>query len=135
MARKKQAKRSPSRIKYEQEHKVISFRETKEIHDRAEVVKKVEGKSNADIFKNGLGLNEVKIRAEKEISEEAYAEGWDDGYEAAQDEYMVTFPCSVCKKPLELTSPKAKEAVRKYMIEHRWGHIDCLKEKRQQAGF
>ncbi len=129
MAKKKRTKRSPSRIKYEQEHKVISFRETKEIHDRAEVVKKVEGKSNADIFKDGLGLNEVKIRAEKEISVEAYSEGWDDGYEAAQDEYMVTFPCRVCKKPIEITSPEAKKAVRKYMIEHGWAHADCHKKR------
>ena len=128
---KNKKKKSPSRIKYEQEHKVISFRETKETRDRAEVVKKVEGKSNAAIFKDGLGLNEVKIRAEKEIREEAYVEGWDDGYEAAQDEYMVTYPCNVCKERIEVDSKEEKEAIARYMSEHGWCHLDCLKKKRQ----
>ena len=53
------------------------------------------------------------------------------GYEEAKNHYMVTYPCSVCGKLIPLTSPKAKEAVSRYMTEYGWGHAECHKQRQQ----
>ena len=126
----KNKKKSPSRIKYEQNHPVISYRDSKELHDRLEAVKKAEGKSTTAILKEAVGLLEVRVRTEKEIKNEANAKGFEQGYHEAETEYKVMFLCSVCKKPIGVTSPEAKAAARKYMSEHGWGHADCLNKKR-----
>ncbi len=127
MAKKNRIKKkSPSRIKYEQNNPVISFRATKEIRDRTDVVRKTEAKNNAAIFKVGLGILEVKVRAEKEIKEEAYQEGIEDGYDCAQELYAVSYPCCVCKKTIEVESKEEKEAIAEYMTERGWGHSECI---------
>ncbi len=60
MARSK-ARKTPSRIKYEQSHPTVSFRVSKELYDMLQAVKKAEGKSNTDVLKAGVGLLEVKV--------------------------------------------------------------------------
>lgn len=123
----KKKQKTPSRIKYEQNHPTISFRDSKELQDRLQAVKKAEGKSNADVLKAGVGLLEVKVRQEEEVR----LEGYKKGYEDAKNRFEVTFPCSVCGKMISITNPKAKEAVSRYMTEHGWGHAECHKLKDQ----
>jgi len=82
--------------------------------------------SNGDVYKAGLGVIEVKVRAEAEIRQEGYEEGQLNGYELAESEYKVTYPCSICGKSIEVTTDKEKEAIAKYMVEHGWAHGDCL---------
>jgi len=126
---KTKKKRTPSRIKYEQNHPTVSFRVSKEIYDRLEIVKEAEGKSITDVLRVGVGLLEVKVSKEKEAKKQGYEEGFSDGYEEAESLYKVTFPCSICGKTLTVTGKKEKEAVKRYMREHRWGHVECINRR------
>lgn len=55
-----------------------------------------------------------------------YREGYNKGWKEAKRQYCVTYYCSVCGGTLEVTSDKAKEAVKGYMREHGWGHSSCV---------
>jgi hypothetical protein len=76
---KGKGKKTPSRIRYEQNHPTISFRVSRELYDWLQAVKKAEGKSITEVLKVGVGLLEVKGRKEKEIRDQAYEEGWGKG--------------------------------------------------------
>lgn len=64
-------------------------------------------------------------------TKKAYNEGYNDGYDEAKKKYLVTFPCSICGKPIEIIHPETKEAVTKYMREQGWGHPACQEKKRK----
>ena len=125
MAKRKKSK-SPARVRYEQKRPTFSFRTYKELNDRARAVKKAEGISNTNIVEIAVGLLEVKVRSEEEIKKQAYEKGELSGYELAESEYKVTYPCSVCGKPIDVTTDKEKRAIATYMREHGWGHGDCI---------
>jgi len=95
----------PSRKKYEEANPVVSFKVSKELYDRLQVAKEKESMSYTDILKVGLGLIEVKMRAEEEVREE----GKIDGYDLAEYVYKFSFPCSVCGKPVVLDTEEKKE--------------------------
>ena len=126
---KRRKRGTPSRVKYEKSHPTVSFRTNKELYDRLQTVKKAEGKSTADVLKVGLGILEVKVGKEKEARRQGYEEGFEKGYEEAKALYKVTFPCSVCGKTIEVTAKGTKEAIRRYMVEHGWGHADCINRR------
>lgn len=92
----KKKSKTPSRIKYEESHPTVSFRVSRELYDRLQAIKKAEGKSITDVLKVGVGLLEVKVRAEAEIRIKAFREGHRKGYELAEANYKCTFPCSGC---------------------------------------
>ena len=123
-------KKSPSRVRYEQAHPTVSCRVSQKIYDRLQAVREREGRSFADILKVGLGLLEVRAKGEAEIRKQGHAEGYKKGYAEAARTYMVTYPCSVCRKILAVTSTNAKEAIRQYMQEHGWGHQECHEKSR-----
>ncbi len=127
MAKKK--KKTPSRVKYEQKCPTVSFRISKELYERLEAVKEAEGKSTTEVLKVGVGLLEVKVSKEKEARRQGYEQGFEKGYEEAENLYKVTYPCSICGKTLTVTGKKEKEAVRRYMREHRWGHVECINRR------
>jgi hypothetical protein len=52
------------------------------------------------------------------------------GFEVAMKLYMVSYPCKICKKPIQITSEKDKETVRGFMIEQGWVHSECYKQSR-----
>jgi len=79
-------KRTPSRIRCEQSHPTMSWRVSKELHDRLQVVKEAEGKSATDLLKVNIGLLEAKVS-------------------------------------------KEKEAIKRYLLEHGWGHADCVNRR------
>jgi hypothetical protein len=118
----KKRKKTPSREKYEVKRPTFSFRIYEELKARIQEVKKVEGISNTNIVEAGVGLFEVKNRKEKEVRDQAYEEG----YEEAKNLYMVTYPCEICGKMIEVMSTKQREAIRRYMLKYGWGHADCV---------
>ena len=124
---KTKKKRTPSRIRYEQTHPTVSSRVSREFYDTLQAAKEAEGLSNTDILKVGLGLVEVKVSKEKEARSRGYEEGFDEGYEEADNLYKVTYPCRRCGKTLEVTSANAKKAIKTYMLEHGWGHTNCTR--------
>lgn len=126
MKRSKDNKRKPpSREKYERENPVVSFRAPKEIYGSLQVVKEKQGKSYLDIMKAGLGLYEVKVRAEEEVRREAYDEGFEEAANIACDAFLVTYPCSKCGKDITVDTEEEKKAIREFMINAGWSHSDC----------
>ena len=125
----KKKRKTPSRIKYERDHPTVSLRVTKELKNRMQAVKEAEGSSITDVLKVGVGLLEVKISKEKEAKKQGYEEGFEKGYEEAEELYKVTYPCKVCQRTLVITSAKGKAAIRRYMLEHGWGHADCINRR------
>ena len=122
---KKKGRNPPSRGKYDQGNPVVSFRVKRKDKDRFIAIREKLGMSHGDVYKAGLGVIEVKVRAEEEIRQEAYEEGQLNGYELAESEYKVTYPCSKCKRMMEVTTEGEKKAIRKFMVENGWHHGDC----------
>jgi len=117
-------KKSPSRERYEKENPTVSGRIPKETrHNLLLNLKKI-GMTLPDALKVLAGELEVKVVP----IDKARGKGFED----AMKLYMVTYPCHKCGKPMHITSPRAKEAVRGFMIEQGWGHIACHEQKRQQ---
>lgn len=129
---KNNKKKLPSRERYDHKRPTFSFRNYEELNKRIKEVKKAEKVSNTNIVEAGVGLFEVKIKKEQKIRDQAYTEGYDkgieEGYELAESLYKVMYPCSGCRKPIELDTPEEKEAAAKYMTEHGWAHAECHKQ-------
>ena len=123
-------RKAPSRVRYEQSHPTVSCRIPRDIYDKLRAVIDAEGKSFADVLKIGLGILEVQAKEEGEVRKKGHAEGYKKGYAEAARLYMVTYPCRICGKTLMVTSGDEKEAIKKYMQEHGWGHKKCH-ERRQ----
>jgi len=126
---KSKKRKSPSRQRYEVRNPVISLRVTKEVKDRAQVAKEKEGMSHLDIYKTGLGIQEVKIRTEKEIWQEAHDDGYEEGINRAMEAFGIPYPCSKCGKEILVDTEEEKQAIRQYMLERGWGHADCPPKK------
>ena len=116
-------RKSPSREKYEKENPTVSARLAKETRVSLRGVLTKLGMTLPDALKVLAGELEVKVRPTDEARQA--------GYEEAKNLYMVTYPCRICGNPITLTSPKAKETARRYMVEHGWSHAECNKRKRQ----
>lgn len=122
---KKQKGSPPSRRRYEEVNPVASCRVPRKVHERLEAVKKSTGASMAKVLMAGLGLFEVKVRAEEEIRQQAYDEGWEKGVNSTWDLLAVTYPCAKCGKEMTVTTEEEKKAIRKFMIASGWHHGDC----------
>lgn len=117
----KEKRKAPSRIRYEETNPTVSCRVSKEIYDKLQSLKQKEKKSFADILKVGLGI----LRSDSEKEVKAYQRGYDKGYRKAEEEFKVTYPCSVCGKIIALTSENEKRAASEYMTAHGWAHDEC----------
>jgi len=114
---KKKKTKPPSRVKYEQNHPVVSFRVSKEIYDELNTMREHTGYSLAEIVKKAIDKQFVDV-------EMAYLEGCEAGEKA----FAVTYPCSVCGKTIFVNSDEEKKAIARYMNEHGWGHSDCVRK-------
>lgn len=126
---KRRKKKSPSRVKYEQNNPVSSSRVDKKLKETLREIKEKEGLSQTDVLRRGAGLVVVKMRKEEEIRQKAYDEGYEKGIEAAAELYEVPYPCSVCGKEIVVTTDEEKKAIAEYMREHGWGHGDCIERR------
>ena len=64
--------------------------------------------------------------------EEGWGDGFDDGkkqgHEQAREEFEISYPCSVCGKPITMKpGSESHKAMVGYMKEHGWGHGNCVK--------
>ena len=98
-------------------------------YDKLRAVIDVGGKSFADVLKTGLDISEVRVKEQEEIRKKGHAERYRKGYAEAERLYKVTYSCSVCGKTLTVTSGDEKEAIKKYIPEHGWGHSTCHERK------
>jgi len=104
--------RSPSRIKYENNHPTISARLPKDKQEKLLGLLHSQGISLPQLLLHFIDEYEIKIMPIEEVKKT----------------YMVTFLCRKCGKPIAITSKQAKEAVSKYMTEHGAGHAECPKK-------
>ena len=119
----------PSRLRYEQSHPTIAIRVSKDIYSQLVEIREKTGQSWADLMKVALKLQEPVMEPRKAKPEElkkARREGYQVGWKEATTKFQVTYACSGCGKPIELSSPGEKEAAAKYMREHNWSHRGCL---------
>lgn len=125
----KMAKRkAPSRIRYEQSHPTVSCRLPRDVYAKLSGVSYAEGKSFADVLKIGLGILEVHVKKEEEIRKKGCDEGYRKGYAEAERLYKVTYACSVCGKPLTVTSGPEKEAIKNICKQMAGGTRHATKE-------
>lgn len=94
------------------------------------------GKRRAKSYaeKAGISLSEALLilAGELEIKLIPIEEARKASREEAKILYAVTYPCRICRNPIVITSPKAKEAAARYMTEHGWGHAACHKQVNNQ---
>jgi len=126
MSKIKKQERTPSQIKYDEEHPTVSFRIDQKLYDQLITVKEKEGKSTVDVLKVGLGILTVKVKDESAIKEAAYEQGYADGFVEAEDMFKITFQCPGCKEIIDVTDESVKKDVRRYLKEAGWGHEDCV---------
>ena len=125
MSKGKKQKRTPSKIEYDEQHPIVSFRIDKELYDQLRAVKEKEGKSTVDVLKIGLGILTVKVKEEGVIQKAAYAKGFRAGYKKAEDLFKITFQCHVCKETIDVTDESPKKDVKRYLKEAGWCHTNC----------
>jgi len=112
-------KKSPSRLRYEQIHPVLSIRVDSETYQRVNALKQKTNKSLATIIKEALNLQEISIN-------EAYEKGYND----AMYEYKFSLPCSICNEEIVVSNnhddaEAVKELLKKVC------HADCKERKKE----
>ena len=122
---KKEKNKSAARLRYEKSHPVISFRVNKELYDRLKTAKDVEGMSEADIVRIGLGILEPIRKSEKEIWQKGFNAGEESGFERAGELYEVKYNCYFCGEEMVVDTDEEKMAIKRYAREHRWSHAEC----------
>ena len=118
-------KKAPSRVRYEEAHPVISYRTSKEIHERLKALKESDGKSFTDILKLGLGIAERQSKKAVQIRQEGWRAGYEKGYAKAELLYKVTYRCRVCGETMVVTNENEKKAIAGYMEQAGWQHSEC----------
>lgn len=113
---KKKTHKPPSKVKYDEAHPTVSVRVTRELYDRLTELREQSGKSLGDILKEALKLQAPSTKKAYQL-----------GYEAAKQEFAISYKCSVCGGNLTVSSAKEKEAIAGYMREHGWGHSECVR--------
>ncbi len=119
-------RKAPSRVRYEQSHPTVSCRVSKDIYDRLTQAKQADGKSFADILKQGLGIVQEGVKKQAEARKKGYDQGHMAGFAEAKARYLVTYLCSVCGKTIEVTTENEKAAISQLMTEKGWRHGTCV---------
>jgi len=102
----------------------------REIYDRCKQGKNLLGMSFADIFQAGAGILEPSIKKDGDMRGRIFVRGHNQGRSEAEALYKVTYSCSICKKPMTVTSDAEKQAIKRYMQENGWGHSKCHDRRR-----
>ena len=72
----------------------------------------------------------MTVKEEGEVRGKGHATRYRRGYAEAERLYKVTYPCTLCRKMLTVTSVDEKEDIKKYMQEHGWGHREYHERRR-----
>lgn len=75
-----------------------------------------------------LSYENGRLRGKEEGWSDGFDDGEKEGHDQAREEFEITYPCSVCGKPMHM-KPGSKDhiAMIRYMKEHGWHHGDCEK--------
>ena len=114
----------PSRIKYEQNNPTISFRVSREVHDKLKDHLAKRHVSFADFVKESLGVQQIQIPDVGKIKQAA----WNQGYRKAKATYEIYLSCGECQQPISI---KPNSDIHRAIIDHLeglWSHTTCLEE-------
>lgn len=114
----------PSRIRYEQNNPIVSFRIKKNLYEELKTLLKNQGNSIGDFFK--VALKKQQIDYDK-LAAGGYDKGFEDGYEDGLGRFDV--PCKICGKPMQFdfeAEPKTAQIVKEAF--RNWNHTDCSNE-------
>ena len=75
-----------------------------------------------------LSYENGRLRGKGESWSDGFDDGEKEGHNHAREEFEITYPCSVCGKPITM-KPRSKshKAIMGYMKEQGWGHSNCVK--------
>ncbi len=109
----------PSRVRYEQEHPVVSARIATDLHKQLKEYLASRKESLADFIRESLGV-------QKPLIDKIVREACEKGYNEATKKFKVWYYCAHCGKEITMSpnSPSHK-AVIGYMKEHGWRHNNC----------
>lgn len=127
MKKKFKKKLTPSRERYERDNPTVSARISLATRDKLLTHLEALNMSLSKALKVLAGELEIKAKP----VEEAREEGFQAGFQKARKHYLVTFPCSECGKPVQITDPQTKAVVARYMAEKGWQHSECPQNKNQ----
>ncbi len=122
---RKQRKIPPSRKKYEDDNPVVSFRATKKDKNEFAAIRQKRTLSHGAVYRIGLGIIQVKSRAEEEVRQQAYDEGLEYGIEVTEELYAISCPCNKCGKKKTVIDEDEKNTIREFMIANLWCHANC----------
>ena len=116
----------PSRIRYEENHPTFSVRIPKPLYDQLKELCKDGGWSFADFARQALNEQKPVAKQIRKRLDAAWATGYDAGFKNAKAQYLITFPCFVCKKPIEIASSDTGpiKAVQEALAG--WRHKTCI---------
>ena len=111
----------PSRIRYEQNNPTISFRVSREVHDKLKDHLAKRGVSFADFVKESLGVQQIQMPDVGKIKQAA----WNEGYRKAKATYEICLSCSECQQPISIkpNSRLHEEIIDQF--EGLWFHTTC----------
>jgi len=111
----KKGHQPPAKIRYNQTHPTVSIRVSQELYDHLKDLREKSGKSLGDILREALGK-------QAPVTQRAF----DRGYAKAKEKFQVTYPCSVCSKPVLVSTPHARREIASHMKAKGWAHAACL---------
>ena len=79
-----------------------------------------------DLEKAKVKLPRLERLSYENGKKKGYEDGWGDGYDEAERDFKITYPCSICGKPVEMKygDDDYKDMVR-YLKEQGWHHGSC----------
>lgn len=114
-------KKPPSRIRYEQDHPLVTIRVDLETHSRLQE-RRQNGQSYADILRIGLDKQEACSAPLLERIQELELEAI--GLEELVERRTIAYPCYVCNRPLIVESEQEK-GVCQQALRGRFRHRTC----------
>ena len=117
----------PSMVKYQKSHPAVTVRFSLEEFEKIKKMAKLEEKSINMLMKEAIGVIENKI----DVYEIGYRLGNEDGFKEARKQYEITFPCSICGKPMTMyPDGKMHNKMKGIIKEGGWAHSDCISHKK-----
>ena len=130
MRRTTTKRKPPSRIRYEENHPVLSCRIPQADYDLLKQRLKELNISFATFVKNALERLEIKMTD----IDEAKNEGYKQGYEQAQKDHQIWYYCNVCQERINISpNGESHKALIQYLKEHGWGHVSCHEKEKEKT--
>jgi len=123
MAKKNRVR--PSRIKYDENHPVVSARLPMDVYRQLKDFQKDSGTSVADVIKAGLGVLEPSFNFFKAAYEPQLIQDFDDVRKATEKLYKIEIPCPVCGKPYVFEGEGRLNLARRSLIQKGFHHPNC----------